>query len=423
MSHDEQTLPPGHRLEEYVIDKVLGSGGFGITYLARDAHLDRSVAIKEYYPFHLARRGRDQHVSPHTGAAEKLSEYNWGLDRFVDEARALARFEHPNVVRVVRYMQRQGTAYIVMEFVPGQPLSALAGPRIPPEADLRALLLALLDGLATVHATGLLHRDIKPANIIVRPDATPVFIDFGAARQAIGSRSQPLSTILTPGYAPMEQYYSRGNQGPWTDIYAMAAVMHTCLMGEPPAEAPERPGLNGTDRLALRARGRASDDFLKALDWALSPNERDRPQNVADWRKVLVGGERTRTDTPPALPPSPPSPRPPPERVAVEGGLGRLPLLVAGGGVAVGAALIAYLTLGPDGGRQQLVTPTPALSSGTNQANAKLGQPQDAVAMALDDESYSKAVRIGTPEAYAVYLRLHPDGRHAAQARGSARTP
>lgn len=411
-------LPPGHRLEEYAIEKVLGSGGFGVTYLARDAHLDRPVAIKEYFPFHLARRARDQTVVPHAGNAEKLSEYQWGLDRFVDEARALARFEHPNVVRVVRYMQRQGTAYIVMDFVPGRPLSALTGSHVPPEADLRALLLALLDGLAAVHITGLLHRDIKPANIIIRPDATPVFIDFGAARQAVGSRSQPLSTILTPGYAPMEQYYARGNQGPWTDIYALAAVMHTCLLGKPPAEAPERPGLDGRDRLVLTARGRAGDDFLQALDWALLPNETQRPQSVAEWRKVLLAGGK---------PPSQPAHN----RTIIDDRTGnadpaspgagtvQLPLLLAGGGVVAGTALIAHLVFGFGSGGRQEIVPAPSRMDTIQPAAAPIA-PGDAVAQALDDESYSKAVRIGTPEAYAVYLRLHPNGRHAAQVRDSA---
>ena len=220
-----QALPPGYELDEYVVEKEIGAGGFGVTYKAYDKQLDRYVAIKEYFPFNLATRDHTMHVAPKTRVAQDVDEYTWGLSRFIQEARTLALFEHPSIIRVIRYIERNSTAYIIMDFADGRDVSeVLQKDGLLTVEELKAIVLPIAEGLASVHSADMLHRDIKPGNIRVRDNGTAVLIDFGAARQAIGVRSQSISTILTPGYAPIEQYSTRGNQGPWTDLYALAAV-------------------------------------------------------------------------------------------------------------------------------------------------------------------------------------------------------
>jgi serine/threonine protein kinase len=174
-------LPPEYRLHWYVLDRVLGQGGFGITYLARDTNLDQLVAIKEYLPIDVATRKADSTVRPR--ADDQGDRYRWGLDRFIREARTLARFDHPNIVRVYSVFEFNNTAYMVMRFEEGENLAAqLERRRTLPEAELLRMLLPVLDGLELVHNAGFIHRDIKPDNIHIRTDGSPVLLDFGSAR-------------------------------------------------------------------------------------------------------------------------------------------------------------------------------------------------------------------------------------------------
>ena len=284
-------LPKGYALHEYKIEQTLGIGGFGLTYLATDSNLNLKVAIKEYLPGDLAQRGDDQSVQP---KGESTSEsFKWGLSRFLDESRTLASFRHPNIVRVLRFFEANRTAYMVMEFVAGQPLGEWIRSRRPlDQSAVLALVGPLLDGLDLIHRTGYLHRDIKPSNIFMREDGSPVLLDFGSARAA--SAGTELTAIVTPGYAPIEQYHSQGQQGPWSDLYAFGGVMYWMITGKRPVEAVARvrqdmlpPATQAADR------GRYGADLLTAIDWALTPHEERRPQSVAEFRSSLPGFSST----------------------------------------------------------------------------------------------------------------------------------
>ena len=281
-------LPPGSALAEYRLEAVLGAGAFGMTYLARDTHLDKQVAIKEYLPTDLAVRALDGSVVPIT--TDHGYNYQWGLDRFIQEARTLAKFRHPNIVHVYRYFEANGTGYMVMDYEQGASLAQLLRDGPPPdETRLRSLVLPLLDGLEAVHAAGFLHRDIKPANVFVRASGVPVLLDFGAARQAVSGATKSLTSILTPGYAPLEQYSSDGHQGPWSDIYALAGVVYRALVNESPPDAVSRMRRDAVPDKLAAARGRASEPLLKSVQWALALDERQRPQSVAEWRRAVLG--------------------------------------------------------------------------------------------------------------------------------------
>ena len=282
-------LPQGHRLQEYELVRVLGFGGFGMTYLGFDHNLDKAVAIKEYLPSDIATRTADRSVAPQ--ASEFRGDFQWGLERFLDEARTLARFDHRHIVKVYRFFEAHGTAYIVMEYAEGETLSAyLERKGTLSEAELKGILYPLLDGLEAVHGADFLHRDIKPGNIVLRAaDGSPVLLDFGAARQAIGAKSRSVTSIVTPGYAPIEQYSSRGRQGPWTDIYALGGVCYRALTGQVPEDATDRMRNDPLVPVSQRCAGRVSGAFLSAIDLALSVDEGDRPQSIAAWRAVVGG--------------------------------------------------------------------------------------------------------------------------------------
>ena len=286
-------LQPGTELVgDFLIERVLGAGGFGMTYLARETALNRLVTIKEYFPSDFAARSDGQYVIARDEEAK--ADFQWGLDRFIDEAKALARFDHPNIVRVYRYFQANGTAYMVLTFEEGQSLKNWLRSlgRTPRQRELDDVLAPLLDALETVHAADYLHRDIAPDNIIVRNDGTPVLIDFGSARGEIAARSRTVSALVKPGYSPYEQYAESGTrQGPWTDIYALGATLYHAISGKRPADAPSRvvkDELQPTANVALssyRAR------FLAAVDRALLLDPGSRPQSIAAWRGELLAPE------------------------------------------------------------------------------------------------------------------------------------
>ncbi len=299
MSQDNvQALPLGTRLGDYRLDAMIGHGGFGITYRAFDTQLAKIVAIKEYLPVEFAIRRNDGQVVPR--GARFADDFAWGRERFLDEARALARFRHPHIVPVLRYFEANGTAYTVMEFEDGRSLGELLrepGRRVSPE-DVRRLAEGLLSGLGTVHAQDFLHRDIKPSNIMIRRDGVPILIDFGAARQAMGERTRTLTGVLTPQYAPIEQYALDGKQGPWSDLYSAAAVLHHAIAGRPPPDAAARASKDPYRPLADTHVDRFEPAFLAAVDRALAFAPAERPQSIAEWRTLFGASLRRAMDAP-----------------------------------------------------------------------------------------------------------------------------
>jgi len=291
-------LPVGTRLDgtekdQYEILGVLGVGGFGITYKARDNLLHSFVAIKEYLPTDFALRDPDgTRVIPRS--SQFAEQFNWGLNSFLEEARTLKRFREQHIVRVESFLQCHGTAYMVMEFEEGQPLDAVLKqqPQLS-EAQLRDIFVPILKGLRAVHAQQFLHRDIKPGNIYLRQRGGPVLLDFGAARQALVEQSRSITGILTAGYAPFEQYSNARVLTPAADLYALGATLYRCIAKRKPVEAPERIAAlhNSEDDpyvpAVVAGAGQYSPAFLQAVDWCLQPLAKDRPQNADELLAVL----------------------------------------------------------------------------------------------------------------------------------------
>ena len=291
MSEEQQhrlALPQGTRIREFEFRRVLGHGGFGVTYFGWNVALDIPVAIKEYLPSDLATREQNLSIVPQ--APRAASNFQWGLERFLDEARILARLQHPNIVRVHHFFEEHSTAYIAMDYVEGEDLSAyLTRKETLSEDELKSILYPLLSALEVVHSADFLHRDIKPGNIILRAeDSSPVLLDFGAARQAMGAKSRSVTSIVTPGYAPLEQYSSQGHQGAWTDIYALSGVCYRALTGQVPDDATDRVRNDPLVPVSQQCAGRVSGAFLSAIDAALAVNEEDRPQSVGAWRAAMA---------------------------------------------------------------------------------------------------------------------------------------
>lgn len=284
-------LPMGTTISDYQLERVLGCGGFGITYKARDLRLGAPVAIKEYFPASMAFRRPDFTVQSRPEGED--GGYEWGLDRFQQEAMSLAKLRHANIVGVNQFFRANHTAYMAIDFIEGpsfkQWLDALGRPISQQELD--AVFYPLLGALEAVHEKGLLHRDIAPKNIMVAPPLTPILIDFGAARHLVAQRSQTFAALMTPGYAPVEQYVAAGHgQGPWTDVYALAASIYVAISGRPPPEAPERTLDDRCVPAREVGRKRYSQEFLAAVDWGLRPLPNDRPQSIAEWRSCLFRG-------------------------------------------------------------------------------------------------------------------------------------
>ncbi|PPE70688.1 serine/threonine protein kinase [Caldimonas thermodepolymerans] len=435
----QDALPPGTRLAEYEVVRVLGEGGFGIVYLAADHGLQRHVAIKEYLPAALAARGARAAVT--LRATSHAETFKLGLRSFVNEARLLARFDHPSLVRVYRFWEANGTAYMVMPYYEGTTVAAarLAMTRPPDEAWLRQLLLSLMGALEVLHASSCYHRDIAPDNVLVLPDGRPVLLDFGAARRVIGDRTQTLTAILKPAYAPIEQYAEAGHlqQGPWTDLYALGAVMYYLISGRSPLPSTVRAVDDQLRPLAEVAASlqqtftdlRYSPSFLAAIEWALAVRPQDRPQTVTQLRDALdapgwVPPRRPRVAAPPAAPPEATAIRPP---VAPEPAPAAEPAWFA----SIPPATVAPATPQPPAG-----TPPPAAAPARPPAATSPAAAPGAVPPTLSEEVPSDAAVMAALDAAlgslpddrpdAAWGTMRPDEddlqRRAAARRGPATT-
>jgi serine/threonine protein kinase len=299
-AYHKNALPMGYQLAEYRIDSVLGHGGFGITYLAHDTTLNAQVAIKEFLPHTIAvRDDKSGNVMPKP-EREAVRDYHWGLKNFVKEARALAQFKHPNIVRVLRFLEANGTAYMVMEYEKGESLAQYLksnGPRLD-ETMLLRIFIPILNGLHAVHEASMLHLDIKPENIYLRTDGSPMLIDFGSARQAIVGSGHVQRVALTHGYAPLEQYPDKGKPGPWTDIYAIGATMYRCVCGKQPDDSLERNQailkykVDPLTPAAKAAKKYYQENVLECIDWAMQIYPNDRPQSARLFQDALMGKGR-----------------------------------------------------------------------------------------------------------------------------------
>ena len=285
--HDSRAIPIGHELEGYRIEGILGQGTFGITYLAVDTVLNRKFAIKEYFPREFAVREGSVLVKA-AGNKEERDTFKWGLERFIEEARVLALFDHPNIVPIRRFFQANGTAYLVMDYCVGTPLDEvikLNGPLT--EEQLNQIIFPVLSALEVIHKSNFIHRDIKPANIFIRSDGSPILLDFGAARQDLVSHSKSVTSIVTEGYGAFEQYSTHGQLGAWTDIYGFAATLYRSLTGERPLDAASRMLNDSLTPLVKKLDGKYNPRVLVAIDAGLNINPQGRPQSIAEWRRMF----------------------------------------------------------------------------------------------------------------------------------------
>jgi len=416
-------LPSGTELvNDFRIERVLGAGGFGITYLANEIALARAVTIKEYFPSDFAYRREGQDAAPRSH--DCAEDYDWGLDRFIEEAQTLAKFNHPNIVRVYRYFRENNTGYMVLHFEEGQSLKSwLKGlNRAPRQKELDRIIAPLLDALALIHDADFLHRDIAPDNIIIRKDGTPVLIDFGSARGEIVSHSKTVSALVKPGYSPYEQYAETSRQqGPWTDIYALAATLYHAIAGHRPPDSPSRMVKDEIVPARQAALSSYRPRFLRALDKALTLSVEGRPQSVAEWRGELLGEEpaprrswigrgAAPRDKAAAMPDDPagasPVP-PPPDAPGPSGGILDFVdgLRERSFGRAAGPA--AGATAGHAGGPD---------------ADVKSRPPRDTVDSAADQPQAAKSgtVRLDAPPKAFVFPRLKPKKEAVAKAPAKA---
>lgn len=275
-------LPDGYRFNEFEIKEVIGGGGFGIVYRAWDHQLERTIAIKEYMPVSLAVRAADLTLELRGERFQKL--FNAGLNSFIQEARLLARFNHPGLLHVLRFWEQNGTAYMGTLYYSGMTLKEwqITSPESISEAWIRRLLPPLLGAISTIHQAGYLHRDISLDNIQIQENQLPVLLDFGSARKEIGNLSDETEIMLKPGFAPIEQYSEEGEveQGPWTDIYALGAVLHSLITGNPPPVSVVRCIEDNYQPLAERQPAGYSLPLLHAIDRALAMKPGDRPQSI-----------------------------------------------------------------------------------------------------------------------------------------------
>lgn len=286
-SQSTDSLAPGARLGEYVIDHQIGGGGFSLVYLAFDMN-NEPVAIKEYLPGGVVTR--DGLGTVHPTSDDKNASFRYGMKCFFEEGRALASIQHPNVVRVTNFFRANDTVYMVMKYERGRTLQKHISSAQEPlrESFIRGVFVQLLNGLREVHTNRILHLDLKPSNIYLRLDGSPLLIDFGAARNALNLDTQFASTMYTPGFAPPEMYSQRERLGPWTDIYSIGASMYACITHVPPPPADQRMKRDILEPMVKTHANHYSPALLELIDHMLKLNYTERPQSVFTVQKRLI---------------------------------------------------------------------------------------------------------------------------------------
>ncbi|GAA0533474.1 serine/threonine protein kinase [Rhizomicrobium palustre] len=395
-----KSLSPGAVVGEYRLERTLGGGGFGITYLAHDLKLDRQVAIKEYFPDRRVTRDPQGCVAPISDNAALLREFELGRETFLTEGRTLAKVDHPNTVRVITFLEDRNTAYLVMEYVEGLSLADYIEQQgVLNASQMLAILDPLSKGVKAVHDVGVLHCDIKPENILLRRDGSPVLIDFGAVRMITDSDHSLSATVVTPGYAAKELYSTSTQKGPYTDLYSLAAVAFSCLTGTAPPEATQRDAANFLP-LSKEVRSKAPSHVIEAIEWGLAQDPAQRPSSIAAWRAVLLGdGKRARTTSRKAST----ALKLPSLSIQIHRpNLSVFPITIAAGAIVL---LVGLILVG-----ENVMDARPSQTA----ARPSLKPAETSVVdnSAAEKKDFLTAEEIGAPEAYAIYLRLHPNGSH-----------
>ncbi len=288
MEHNINSLPKGTQIDEYIIDSVLGDGGFSIVYNAHAvSDNSQTVIIKEYMPKKMAKRVNGLQVT--SLDPQRPEAYNKGRKLFFQEAHTLASLKHPNIVDVTNFFQSNGTAYMVMKDEKGVNLQSVIHKNkgMLSEQLLRTIFPQLLSGIKLMHDKGLLHLDIKPNNIHLCDQGKPLLLDFGAVREKMKTRLYEARVVATPGFAPIEQVTERGYMGAWTDIYAIGATMRSCIEGKPPPPANERVEEDKMKPAEQAYSKKYNRTLLKAIDWAMEPEPQFRPQSCDELLEML----------------------------------------------------------------------------------------------------------------------------------------
>lgn len=290
MEEHRLALPSGYQIDQFRIESTIGKGGLGITYLALDLQLEKKVALKELLPDSIARRIEGSMVVPHNASLEE--SWHWAQKHFLNEAKILAGFSHPAIVGVHRLIEANGTMYMVMDYVGGESYESLLRRKGPVEDQetLLAVLGPVMNGLSELHRVGVIHRDIKPEHILINRHGSPILINFGSPRSTVGA-TMAMTSIVTHGYSPIEQYQTKGKIGPWTDIYALGAVACRAITGARPPVAVDRLDEDRFPWMRHRKIEGFSPDCLSAIDWALNVKATSRPQTIEEWEPLLREGQ------------------------------------------------------------------------------------------------------------------------------------
>jgi hypothetical protein len=429
--HDLVALRIGQTVGRYRVAAVLGRGGFGITYRAFDAELGREVALKEYLPVSLAIRQNETTVVPISTSA--APDFKWGRDRFLAEGRTLATLHRlPAIVLVHDFLEANGTAYLVMELLGGQTLQEhVIGNGPLGTAAFDRLLAPLLDGLEQVHAAGFLHRDIKPANILIDRQGQPTLIDFGASRAAVAGRTQAMTAVFTPGYAAVEQFTAAA-QGPWTDIYGLAATLHFAITGKAPPNAVDRVLDDSFTPLSRATPPLIAPRISAAIDAGLAVLPADRPQSIAAWRQMFAGSfagssaEATVVSKPEAeLATRVMRPSGAAQPIASKLGPVRRPTLIASIALMIAAvAAAAWFLARPTSMPAPAVADSPAVARPQDKVQQELEEARRAQQMATEEANRLRAeaeARRKADEEAALRRKIEDEVRQKAEAEQAAR--